>query len=152
MNEFYKMSVNGNVYTINRKKIFQALGAFKSTTIERVFQFAYDMSFGGKGEHRDHRTGGNHQRKKGEIFANTFQGKLAECAVYNNLYKLFPISKPDFATYELGKWDTADFFIGDQKISIKSTKAFGNLLLLETKDWDSDAVYLPNHEAYESLL
>lgn len=102
MNQFYKMSVNGSTYTIDRKKAFQVLGVFKSATIERVFQFAYDMSFGGKGEHRDHRTGGNHQRKKGEIFANTFQGKLAECAVYNNLYKSFPISKPDFATYELG--------------------------------------------------
>lgn len=43
----------------------------------------------------------------------------------------------------------ADFFIGEQKVSIKSTKAFGNLLLLETKDWDSNAVYLHNNEKYD---
>lgn len=94
------------------------------------------MSFGGNGEHRNHRTGGTHQRKKGEIFANAFQGKLAECAIYNQFYNELDITEPDFETYGLGEWDDADFYINDFKISIKSTKSFGNLLLLETRDWN----------------
>ena len=149
MNQFYKMYANGNVYTINRKKTFYALGTFKDTTVERVFQFACDMTFSDKGEHRDHRSGGFHKRKKGEIFANTFQGKLAECAVYNQLFGKVEISEPDFETYGLGRWDSADFLINGHKVSIKSTKAFGNLLLLETRDWDSEGRYLPNNEAYD---
>lgn len=32
----------------------------------------------------------------------------------------------------------------EKKIAIKSTKFFGNLLLLETKDWDENGRYIPN--------
>lgn len=144
-----KIEHNGSNYFITFKKKFSPLGVFKIKTIETVFDFAYNMTFGNSGEHRDHRTGGTHQRRKGEIFANTFQGKLAECAIYNQLYRDVDISKPDFATYGLGAWDAADFFIGDNKVSIKSTKAFGNLLLLETKDWNANGIYIPNNEAYD---
>ena len=128
---------------------FVPLGSFNVATIETVFNFAYEMSFGKGGAHRDHRSGGTHHRRNGEIFANAFQGKLAECAIYNQFYRFCNISKPDFATYGLGEWDKADFYIDDYKVSIKSTKSFGNLLLLETKDWDDNATYLPNDEAYD---
>lgn len=140
---------NGSYY-IDRKKPFSPIGQFKNKTIETVFDFAYKMSFSGEGEHRDHRTGGSHIRRNGEIFANTFQGKLAECAFYNLLVaNRIKASAPDFSVYKLGIWDVEDTNVNGQSISIKSTKSFGNLLLLESKDYDQDAVYLPNSKAYD---
>jgi len=59
-------------YNVTKKLDFSSVGIFKHETIKKVFQFSYDMSFGNKGEHRDHRSGGKHQRRKGEIFSNTF--------------------------------------------------------------------------------
>lgn len=149
MKSFIKMDIMKNNYNINKTKKFFPLGSLDSTMVEKVFQFAYNMTFSDKGEHRDHRSGGTHIRKKGEIFANAFQGKLAECAVYVQLSQKMQISTPDFETYGLGKWDMTDFFINDYKVSIKSTKSYGNLLLLETKDWDIEARYLPNNDTYD---
>ena len=88
-------------------------------------------------------------RRQGEIFADTFQGKLAEFAVYNCLYKDFDINVPDLEVWDLGKWDSCDLIANGAKIAIKSTKAFGQLLLLETKDWDINGSYIPNSETQE---
>lgn len=133
-------------FYINSKRKFNALGEFKENTINIVFQFAYDMSFGGKGKHRKERSGGDEKRKNGQIFADAFQGKLAECAVWNifneNLQIKLPI--PDMETWGKGKWDRFDFEYKDKKISVKSTKSIGNLLLLETKDWNINGEYIPN--------
>lgn len=141
-----KLEDRDNGLFINYKKGFNPIGSFKKKTIEITFDFAYDMSFGEGGRHRDHRSGGSHSRKKGEIFANTFQGKLSEFAVYNVLYKQFSMRKPDLDTYDLGEWDSCDFEINDKKVSVKSTKSYGNLLLLETKDWNNEGQYIPNIE------
>ena len=54
------------------------------------------------------------------------------------------MSKPDFEVYGLGAWDESDIVLNDLKFSIKSTKFYGNLLLLETKDWSESAEYIPN--------
>lgn len=144
---FQKMQqIDGGYYIISKKPFSPSNHSFKDGTVKTVFEFAYDMTFGEKGEHRDHRSGGSYNRHKGEIFANTFQGKLAECAVCNLFYKKDSTVKPDFSTYELGKWDSVDIVVNNKKISIKSTKAIGNLLLLETKDWDNQGRYLPNVE------
>ena len=70
-------SRNDGVY-ITRRKEFSPLGTFKEQTIKKTLDFAYEMSFGDGGEHRNHRSGGTHVRKNGEIFANTFQGKLED--------------------------------------------------------------------------
>ena len=105
------------------------------------------MTFGREGAHRDHRSGGTHSRRNGEIFANTFQGKLAECAVSNLFHGLGYNVSPDFSTYDLGKWDSVDLSVAGYEISIKSTKSFGQLLLLETKDWDENGTYIPNRES-----
>jgi hypothetical protein len=143
-----KLTQDGNSYSINNSKSFQNPVAFNAETIEKVFNFAYEMSFG-DGEHRDHRTGGSLNRKKGQIFINTFQGKLSELAVYNifftNNKKAYDrLSKPDFDVYGLGEWDDSDIVLDDIKFSIKSTKFYGNLLLLETKDWSGNGEYIPN--------
>lgn len=157
---FNKMNISGMQYQINKKKPFKSgdnfSGTFKGETIHKVFNFAYQMTFGGDGEHRHYRSGGTHTRKNGEIFANTFQGKLAECAVYNYACRAkMQATSPDFSVYGLKSWDFEDINIDGKSCSIKSTKSFGNLLLLETKDYDSLGTYLPNNKIIgplESIL
>ncbi len=140
-----KLTQESNTYIINSKKVFSALSSFNPVSLKESFDFAYDMSFGRVGEHRDHRTGGSHKRKNGEIFINTFQGKLAEFSIYE-IFKSHgvDIPKPDLDKYDLGAWDTCDFIINGFKVAVKSTKNFGQLLLLETKDWNDRGEYLPN--------
>ena len=132
------------------KKYFQKGQYLKKSTIESVFEFAYQMTFGATGEHRNHRSGGTHVRKQGEIFADTFQGKLAEFAIYNHLYKSFNINVPDLDVWKLGQWDSCDLIADDLKISVKSTKSFGQLLLLEAKDWNEEGEYIPNMQSGNS--
>lgn len=143
---FKKMKETGYGKNINSKKDFIPMGEFKNEIIEKVFEFSWGMSFGQVGEHRDHRSGGSKKRKNGEIFANTFQGKLSEFAVYDQMYSEFKdgLNEPDLEQYGLGQWDNSDFEINGKKMSVKSTKSFGNLLLLETKDWNSNGQYKPN--------
>lgn len=140
-----RMTEKGNEMHINSNKSFDSIGTLKQKTVSSVLDFAYDMTFGKSGEHRNHRSGGTHTRKKGEIFANTFQGKLCEFAIYNSLFKDFErLPVPDTNTYGLGEWDDSDFILDEKHLSVKSTKSFGNLLLLETKDWNNNAEYIPN--------
>lgn len=145
-----KLDKKINGLFINSSVKFSPISAFKSETIEKVFEFAYGMSFGKEGEHRIYRSGGTHQRKMGEIFANVFQGKLAEFAFYNAVHGKLEVNLPDLAKWELGVWDDTDFIVMDKKINIKSTKSFGNLLLLETKDWNKNGQYIPNIEKKSS--
>jgi hypothetical protein len=46
--------------------------------------------------------------------------------------------------YGLGEWDDSDIVLDNLKFSIKSTKHYGNLLLLEQRDWGFNGEYLPN--------
>lgn len=144
--DFERLLVTDEGYFTTKKKPYCVDGVLKPETISKVFDFAYNMTFGGQGEHRDHRSGGSHERRKGEIFANTFQGKIAECAACNFFHKYDNQTRPDFSVYKLGKWDAVDLSVVDKEISVKSTKSFGQLLLLETKDWDDTARYIPNGE------
>ena len=143
---FTHLRQDGNSYYFTNTVPYHADYFFKVETIEKVFSFAYKMTFGKEGAHRDHRSGGTHARRNGEIFANTFQGKLAECAASNFFHQLGYDVLPDFATYDLGRWDSVDLSVGGYEISIKSTKRFGQLLLLETHDWDENGTYIPNKE------
>jgi hypothetical protein len=142
---FHKLSENNiyNYYSINNVKKFDYGNIFKLQTVDKVFKFAYDMSFGKLGKHRNHRSGGRHERKNGEIFSNAFQGKLAECAVAQCFSDIDDITL-DFSVSPLGKWDKADLIVKNYNIAVKSTKYYGNLLLLECKDWDSKGRYIPD--------
>lgn len=134
-----------DIYYFTNTKKFNSLGVFDSQTLEDVFDFAYDMSFGGKGAHRNRRSGGTYQRENREIFVDTYQGKLAEFAIYDYFTKNgISMDLPDLSTYQLGVWDSFDFEINGTKIAVKSTKAFGQLLLLEKKDWNEKGQYIPN--------
>jgi len=102
-------------------------------------------------EHRKYRSGGQYSRKNGELFINTYQGKLAEYGIYEYFKnKGINTNKPDLSKWNLGKWDSTDLIVKDKKINIKSTKYYGNLMLLETKDWNSDGEYIPNIEKGDS--
>lgn len=133
-----------NSYHITHPKPFNPVIILEEI-VNKVFDFAYNMSFGRVGEHRDHRTGGQHRRRNGEIFANTFQGKLAEFYFHSSAVELeIECNEPDVAEWALGRWDPFDFVSNEKHIAVKSTKNFGNLLLLETGDWNSQGQYLPN--------
>lgn len=142
---FHKLLKNSTGQHITHKKPFsQYKDPFKIQTIETVFDFAYGMTFGGEGEHRKNRSGGITERHNGAVFADAFQGKLAECATCNLLYSVDPGIKLDFSKSKRGRWDTVDVIVNNRNIAVKSTKRFGNLLLLETKDWNAEGQYIPN--------
>lgn len=131
-----------NSYITTRKVAFKKVRDLKEETIDRVFDFAYTMAFDEM--HRKTRSGGRTKRKNGEVFANTFQGKLAECAAVNFFYKYDDTIEIDFDTYDLGIWDKVDLTVCKKEVAVKSTKRFGQLLLLETKDWNHLGKYIPN--------
>lgn len=123
-------------------------GGHLAEFIEKSFEFSYGMTFGNEGGHREHRSGGIIRRKKGELFCNTFQGKLAEYSIYDLFRsKNIEIDGPDLGMWERGIWDETDFEILGKKISVKSMAFFSNLLLLETADWDENGNYIPNKAA-----
>jgi len=148
-----KLDVKGDNFHINNIKQFKQVSVFPESVLRSVFDFAYTMAYG-SGEHRDHRSGGDIKRKNGEIFINTFQGKLSEIAVYNQIIKLNQDNRKlldpiDFSMFGLGVWDDFDLKFGEIKFSIKSTKFYGNLLLLETKDWNNLGEYLHSDSVYD---
>jgi len=146
----HRLTLANNHYLLNFIKSYTVLfPKFKQKTIEDVFEFAYAMSFSHQGAHRDHRSGGIHHRKFGEVFINTFQGKLSELAVYNYFFQFNPmlydlLSPPDFSISGLSTWDDCDLQLNEYHFSIKSTKYYGNLLLLECRDWNELGQYIPN--------
>lgn len=130
-------------YFVSNPKAFSGKLISKDD-IRAVIDFAYEMCFG-EGHHRAKRTGGQYGRKAGEMFCNTFQGKLAEVALYNFFKEQGLESKePDFGIYGRGVWDDSDLEINGKKINVKSVAPQSNLLLLETKDWNSQGHYIPN--------
>lgn len=140
--DFEMLKQEGNSYFITRKIPYEKVRELKDKTVADVFDFAYTMAFDEK--HRKNRSGGRIKRSNCEIFANTFQGKLAECAAVNFFYKYDNTIEIDFNTYDLGIWDTVDLTVCKKEVAVKSTKRFGQLLLLETKDWNESGEYIPN--------
>lgn len=139
---FQELRKEGDSYFVYKRIPFKPAGKLRMSTVDKVFDFSYEMAFTDK--HRNSRSGGDIERTNAEIFANTFQGKIAECAACNYFYKFDESTVPDFNTYEKGRWDAVDLAVNGKQIAIKSTKHFGQLLLLETKDWDSYGRYIPN--------
>jgi hypothetical protein len=135
--------VGSNNYYVSNSRGFNGSN-LSNEAIKKAFEFSFRMCFG-DGHHRTHRTGGQYGRKKGELFCNTFQGKLAEIALYNYFHSHnIEIKEPDFGVYGQGIWDDSDLEINGKKINVKSVACQSNLLLLETKDWDSNGNYIPN--------
>ena len=140
---------DGHNFFIPATKVFNP-NEIKRDYVNETLNFAYAMTFGNDGEHRKYRSGGSHTRKNGEVFCDTFQGKLAEYFVYQKLTSMgVDCPKPDIEKWGLGKWDDEDFSINNKLINVKSMAFFSNLLLLETKDWDKTGKYIPNNKSYD---
>ena len=132
-------------FQIDHPLEFRANGYIGEEDFQSSFDFAYAMTFGNSGHHRSRRSGGQLYRKNGEMFIDAFQGKLSEYAFYNLFrYSEVEIDPPDTRVMGVREWDSADFIVNGMPVAIKSTKSFGNLLLLETKDWDDQGRYIPN--------
>ena len=113
--------------------------------IEKCFEFSYNMVVNSL--NREHRTGGTHNRTQLEIFWDTFRGKIAECVAYEYYEsKNCKVSDLDFNYYPRGTWDSFDMSVNGSHISVKSTKHFGQLLLLEVDDWSDTGKYIPNKD------
>lgn len=122
----------------------------KTESILKCLEFASEMAYG-KGHHKPQAFGGTtHSRKSSEIFVNTFQGKIAELAVYNQLsnFGFKPDKAPEFEIWGKGKWEDCDFTLKNETIrcSVKSTKFFGNLLLLEKDRYNENGHFLETED------
>ena len=131
-------------------KDFIVQQSLNSDYVKRSFEFSKEMVYG-QGHHREAAFGLGEERNKFDIFINTFQGKLAECQIYEYFQKKgipYNVSEPDFSIMGYGKWDTFDFQVKkgniDLYLQVKSTKHFGQLLLLEKHDWNDNGEYIPN--------
>ncbi len=152
---FHALRRQDSVYEVQFKKQYKPDGKFKYSTVESALNFAFKMTYGKQGEHRNYRSGGTERRGLLQIFSDTFQGKLSEFAFSNFLFPFFGLIEPDLETYQLGKWDLADFEVNSKSYAIKSTKYYGNLLLLETKDWNSKGEYLQGYKgpkSYDAII
>lgn len=105
--------------------------------VKDAFDFAYGMTYGRVGQHRGNRTNGRTTRDMGEIFCNTFQGKLSEYVVRNSLANMnLNVGEVDIEQEGLGRWDSYDLDVEGSILSIKSCKYFSEFLFLETGDYD----------------
>lgn len=132
------------------KKTFVPDTKLKPESILKCLDFAKEMAYG-NGHHKSQSFGGkSHNRNSSEIFINTFQGKLAELAVYNQLSNLglHPDKLPEFDVWGKGKWEDCDFTLNNETVrcSVKSTKFFGNLLLLEKEKYNEKGEFLETED------
>lgn len=144
-NKFYRLKhYDDNTRLIIKKKPFSpAYPLALNEDINFSLSFAYEMTFGQAGEHRDHRSGGKIKRTIAQIFFDAFQGKLAEFFFMRYMQtKSVTLPIPDTTTSILGSWDKSDFKLKNLNISIKSTKYYSQLLLLECKDFNNDGLYI----------
>ena len=141
---------NRVIFDSETKKEFIPEKKLKPESIKKCLFFASEMAYG-NGYHKSQSFGGSdYNRSTYEIFLNTFQGKLAELAVYNELSLLGirPDNSPEFDIWGKGKWEDCDFTMDNGKIraSVKSTKWFGNLLLLEKDKYNKNGKFLETFE------
>lgn len=118
-------------FEINKEDVFT------EEEILRVFNFAFKS----KEFHRSNRSGGTLKRDPIQIFFNIFLGKLGEVATYNYLLRN-NIKLKNEIDYEIkghGEWDDCDIITeNNKKISVKSSKYYSNMLLLEKKDYNEN--------------
>lgn len=129
-------------YCFTKTSKFIPDGTFSIDDVNKAYNFAEQMA--SNNYHRPIRSGGNFNRNEFDVFKNTFQGKLSEYAIYYLFSKITNINEPDLAIYERGKWDSGDFMVNGKRLAIKSAKFFSQLLLLETKDWNMEGIYVPD--------
>lgn len=143
---------SSNTYSATRKPFCED-GSISSDARNQCLSFAYNMTYGEKGEHRERRINSSVFRSNNQIFINAFQGKIAEFAVCDQLASkleikqkngVLGISNPDMSMSGRGSWDSGDLILLGHKMSVKSSKSFARLLLLEKTDWDKEGRYIPD--------
>lgn len=137
--ELHPVAHSGDSFEITHKRDFtpdETLSRFrlhKGMVIAKAF--AKKMADGKL--HREIRSGGSLKRGAPQIKGDATLGKFAEIALFLHLNKLGIQSEtPDLKTYERGKWDDFDLSVPGGLMSVKSSKSFANLMLLETKDYN----------------
>ncbi|MEE1944851.1 hypothetical protein VRU48_07025 [Pedobacter sp. KR3-3] len=152
MAKFQRLSRSGSQnFAVNSKRAFNPLFSLNDF-LPQAFDFAYAMCFT-DGHHRNIRSGGQIHRSQGELFINTLQGKLAEFGIYRKFSEHgITLPPPDLNVMGKGIWDNGDFDCLGYKLSIKSAAHFSNLMLLETKDWDEEAHYIPDGSSYDFFI
>ncbi|WP_142334913.1 hypothetical protein [Bacillus toyonensis] len=139
-----KMNFSG-IHKLTNVRNFSKIGELEKDYLNASFTFAYNMSFTEEGHHRRIRSGGEKSRRNAQIFCDTFNGKLGEFAVYQYFLSYgIVLDEPDVNIMGEGEWDNYDFELRGMKIGVKTTKSIGNLLLIETKDWNEKGQYIPN--------
>lgn len=146
-----KIQFDRIIFNYDTRKEFAPDTKLKSESIKKCLHFASEMAYG-EGYHKSQSFGNsNYNRSTKEIFINTFQGKLAELAVYNELYSIGirPDNPPEFDVWGKGRWEDCDFTLNNGAIraSVKSTKWFGNLLLLEKNKYNQKGEFLETFES-----
>jgi hypothetical protein len=150
--KMHKIQIEFNSVKIaaNDRLKFSPDKKLKAESILKCLNFATEMAYG-NGHHKSQSFGGkSHERNSSEIFINTFQGKIAELAVYNQLsnLKIKPDKNPEFEIWGKGKWEDCDFTLKNETLrcSVKSTKDFGNLLLLEKEKYNEKGEFLETED------
>lgn len=139
MNKLTK--INDTTYKTNSQRNYVPLHV-SDEAIQKCIDFAYEMTYG-RGYHRANSSGSDYKRKPSEIFASTFQGKLAECALQEYLKALnVKVSDVDFTVGGKGTWDEYDLLSFENAISVKSSKDYMQMLLLNKNDFDEDGKYI----------
>ena len=135
------------------KKNFDSNVKITRGGIEKCFDFAKEMTEG-EGEHNENSFGSSDfPRDKQTIFRDALQGKIAEIGFYNYFYNKLNIKEtPNFEAWGRGEWEDCDFELEDgRKISVKSTKSYGNLLMLEKDRYDEKGYYLETADGSEPI-
>lgn len=120
-----------------------------------IFDFAYEMAFG-SGYHRSNRSGGSQRRNANLIFRDVMEGKIGEFGVYRYLEDNgVRVTPPDCEVHGKGVWDGGDFqFRNQHNISVKTSKHFAQLLLLEAEDYyvDNNTVFYKNDKNPDDII
>ena len=136
---------------------FKPLRGVSYSDFKRVFMFAYAMVLG-NGHHRNMRTGGSFTRNKETTFTNVLEGKLGEVSIYREFLKNgINIGYPDLSVMGFDSWDKADINFRNIKMSVKTSKSYARMMLLDKRDYlvtkDGKKVfYRPDEEIVDVFL
>lgn len=136
MYKFFKLERDNNNYHIFKKKAFDGRRKFKDDHIRAAFKYAAGVADGDK-----------------EAFIKAFQGKMSTYGCYDYL------SEEGIGVNLAQVADTPHAYACQAQgkhLGVLSTIYYGNLLLLETKDWNKKGQYVPNlvlgHDPYDYLV
>ena len=136
---------------------FKPLIGISYSDFKNVFLFAYEMILG-KGYHRNNRSGGSFKRNVNILLTNVIEGKLGEVCVYREFLKNgIDIGYPDMSVMGVNKWDNSDINYKNIKMSVKTSKSYARMMLLEENDYliskyNNKVLYRPNKDVVDVFI